>query len=263
VAASKSRLDQMLVERGLASTRARAQALVMSGRVRVPGVERPKSGMTLPADAAIEVIEAMPWVGRGGEKLAGALEDLGIVGSPGAGAVVSAPGVIRGTWLDCGASTGGFTQVLLAYGAEKVYAMDVGYGQLAAELRADPRVIVVDRFNIRNISRDVVPDPLDGVTLDLSFISSRLVLPLLPPFLKPGAAVILMFKPQFEAERSEIGKGGVIRDPGVRAAVIARFESWAAAHGWTITARANSRVAGQTGNIEVFFRLIPVSRVIE
>lgn len=245
--APKLRLDQMLVDRGLVPTRAKAQALVMSGRVRVAGVERPKSGMSLPLDAEIAVIESMPWVGRGGEKLAGALEDLGIAAD------------IRGTWLDCGASTGGFTQVLLARGAEKVYAMDVGYGQLALELREDPRVVVIDRFNIRNITRDVVPYPLDGVTLDLSFISSRLVLPLLPPFLKPGAAVLLMFKPQFEAERGEIGKGGVIRDPEVRAAVIRRFEEWTIANGWSIVARADSRVAGQTGNLEVFFRLVPAA----
>jgi 23S rRNA (cytidine1920-2'-O)/16S rRNA (cytidine1409-2'-O)-methyltransferase len=236
----------MLVDRGLVPTRSKAQALIMSGRVRVAGVERPKAGMSLPVDAEIEVVESMPWVGRGGEKLAGALEDLGIAAD------------IRGTWLDCGASTGGFTQVLLARGAEKVYAMDVGYGQLAVELRDDPRVVVIDRFNIRNISREVVPDPLDGVTLDLSFISSRLILPLLPPYLKPDAAVILMFKPQFEAERSEIGKGGVIRDPEVRAAVIARFAAWVSENGWAITARADSRVAGQTGNLEVFFRLLPV-----
>ena len=239
----KPRLDDLLVERGLVETRSKAQALIMAGRVRVEGKENPKAGMRLDPGIAIEVTEVSPWVGRGGEKLAGALKDLGLESA------------IAGAWLDCGASTGGFTEVLLARGAMRVYAVDVGYGQLDARLRNDPRIVVIERFNIRNISRDVVPDPLDGVTLDLSFISSRLVLPLLPPFLKPSAPIVLLFKPQFEAAKGEVGKGGIIRGDEERAAILDRFEKWSQENGWRIANRAPSRLQGRDGNQEIFLRL--------
>jgi 23S rRNA (cytidine1920-2'-O)/16S rRNA (cytidine1409-2'-O)-methyltransferase len=241
---TKPRLDDLLVERGLAETRSKAQALIMAGRVRVEGKENPKAGMRLDSGIAIEVTGGARWVGRGGEKLEGALEDLGL----------TAP--LAGVWLDCGASTGGFTEVLLARGAGRVYAVDVGYGQLDARLRNDPRVVVVERFNIRKITREVVPDLLDGVTLDLSFISSRLVLPLLPPYLKPDAPVVLLFKPQFEAEKGEVGKGGIIRDATQRDAILGRFASWAEENGWRIAARALSRLKGRDGNQEVFLLLV-------
>lgn len=240
---TRPRLDELLVERGLAATRSKAQALVMAGRVRVAGRENLKAGLRLEPDAAIEVIEVSRWVGRGGDKLDGAFADLGL------------PARIAGAWLDCGASTGGFTQVLLARGAERVHAIDVGYGQLDARLRSDPRVVVVERFNLRRLTAAIVPTPLAGATLDLSFISSRLVLPVLTPFLAPAAAVVLLFKPQFEAEKGAVGKGGVIRDAARREAILAAFRLWAGENGWRIEGEAPSRLKGRDGNQETFILL--------
>lgn len=240
---SKIRLDQLLVERGLVESRSKAQALIMAGRVRVAGVERPKAGLFLPVDASVEVTERSPWVGRGGEKLSGAIEDLAV------------PLPLAGSWLDCGAGTGGFSQVLLKNGAEKVYAIDVGYGQLDPLLRSDPRVVVLERTNIRSLDPSLITEPLSGASLDLSFISARLVLPLLVPRLAPSAQVIQLFKPQFEAEKHEVGKGGIIRDDDLRAAIRRRFTEWLVANGWTVLREAPSRIAGQDGNREHFFLL--------
>ncbi len=237
------RLDQLLVERGFCASRARALALIMAGRVRIEGRDRLKAGMLVPADAPLAVTEVSPWVGRGGEKLAGVLSAWGREGR------------LSGTWLDCGASTGGFTQVLLHNGAEHVFAMDVGHGQLDDSLRRDPRVTVIERFNIRHITRGVVPVPLSGVTLDLSFISSRLVLPLLPPFLERGGPIILLFKPQFEAGKGEVGKGGVIRDEAQREAILSGFRAWCADSRWEIRREEPSSVTGRDGNQEFFLEL--------
>lgn len=241
----RRRLDQILVERGLADSRAKAQALILAGAVHVERRHGVKPGTLLPADIPIEMNKPPAWVGRGGEKLAGAIAAFDLAKK------------IRGAWLDCGASTGGFTDVLLAHGAEKVYAIDVGYGQLALKLRDDPRVVVIERFNIRNITKENVPDPLDGATLDLSFISSRLVLPLLPPYLKPDARVILLFKPQFEGERRDVGRGGIVRDDATRERIVAEFEAWAARNGWAILGKTFSPITGRDGNVELLFLLAP------
>ena len=240
---ARLRLDELLVERGLAETRSRAQALILAGRIRIEGRENLKAGMRIGPDAAISVTEVSRWVGRGGEKLDGAFKDLGL------------PERIAGAWLDCGASTGGFTEVLLARGAERVHAIDVGYGQLDARLRSDPRVVIVERFNLRHLSAAIVPTPLAGATLDLSFISSRLVLPVLAPFLAIGAPVVLLFKPQFEAEKGAVGKGGVIRGEDRRAAILESFRAWAGENGWRIEREALSRLKGRAGNQETFLLL--------
>ncbi len=239
----RARLDQLLVTRGLADSLAKAQALIMAGLVEIPGVERPKAGMSVAEDAPIRLRETMPWVSRGGLKLDAALKTFGL--SHG----------LRGTWLDSGSSTGGFTQVLLAHGAERVYAVDVGYGQLDIKLREDPRVIVREKINVRHLARAIVPDDLDGVTLDLSFISSRVVLPVLGPWLKPGAPVLLLLKPQFEGEPRDVARGGVVRDDAVRARILADWETWALGNSWTIRDRMESPIRGQSGNIEYLLRL--------
>ncbi|PIU48210.1 MAG: TlyA family rRNA (cytidine-2'-O)-methyltransferase [Candidatus Hydrogenedentes bacterium CG07_land_8_20_14_0_80_42_17] len=236
------RLDQLLFEKGLAKSRSNASALIMAGKVIVKGKSNLKPGMFLSEDAEVEVMPGKKWVGRGGEKLEGALKDFGIDNT-------------KGIWLDCGASTGGFTHVLLSNGANKVYAMDVGYGQLDSLVRNDNRAVVIDRFNIRNISKAVVPELLDGVTLDLSFISSRLILPLLPPFLNSNAIVILLFKPQFEAGKGEVGKGGVIRKKEILETTLDNFRKWCAEKNYIIENEATSQIKGQKGNTEYFFKL--------
>lgn len=239
----KLRLDQLLVERGLADSRAKAQAYIMAGQIIGPANLKLKAGTLLDPNTPLELKHGSRWVGRGGEKLEGALVSFGMTAK------------LTGAWLDCGASTGGFTDVLLANGVQKVYAIDVGYGQIDSRLREDSRVVVIEKFNIRNLTTNEVPGLLDGATLDLSFISSRIVLPVLVPFLKPGADVLLLFKPQFEGERKDIGKGGVIRDEDKRTAIRASFLEWAATQGWKIEDSAESAIKGQKGNVEYFFRM--------
>lgn len=215
----------------------------MAGQVVVRGLDAPKPGMSVCEDVEVLVKESLPWVSRGGLKLDGALREFGLAGS------------LKGCWLDTGSSTGGFTQVLLSHGVERVYAVDVGYGQLDIRLRSDPRVIVRERVNARLLSREDVPEDLDGATLDLSFISSRLVLPVLASFLKPHAPVILLFKPQFEGAPRDVGKGGIVRDDAVRERILSDWEAWAAASGWTVLARMISPIRGQEGNIEYVLKL--------
>ncbi|MCS6938762.1 MAG: TlyA family RNA methyltransferase, partial [Roseiflexus sp.] len=206
--AKKVRLDQLLVQRGLAETRARAQALILAGEVRVNGVVRHKAGELVPDDAEVELIGALPYVSRGGYKLAHALDTFAL--SP---ANLAA--------IDVGASTGGFTDVLLQRGAARVYAVDVGYGQLDWRLRQDPRVIVLERTNIRYL--EALP-PLEGeeaaapvladcAVIDVSFISLKLVLPAVQRLIRPDAWIVALIKPQFEAGPAQVGKGGVVRDP--------------------------------------------------
>lgn len=243
MALKRARLDQLMTERGLVPTRSKAQALIMAGQVRVVGHENPKPGMSLPEDAAIEVLQVSPWVGRGGEKLAGAIEDFGLAGKLG------------GVWLDCGVGTGGFTDVLLANGVEKVYAVDVGYGQLDPRLRDDPRVVVMERTNIRKIEPAQLPEPLAGVTLDLSFISLRLVLPVLRPFLAPDADLVVLVKPQFEGQREDVGKGGIVRSDKIRERILHDFLVWCGDNGWRIMNQTPSRITGRQGNQEYLVHL--------
>jgi 23S rRNA (cytidine1920-2'-O)/16S rRNA (cytidine1409-2'-O)-methyltransferase len=229
---------------GLAATRTRAQALIRSGRVLVDEVPVEKPGARVRDGAAIRVRgEERTFVSRGGEKLAGALADLGI--DPGGFAC-----------LDLGASTGGFTDCLLRAGARRVVAVDVGYGQLDAGLRGDPRVLVLERTNARHLEASSVPGPIDLVTIDVSFISATLLLPRLSE-VSPGADVLVMVKPQFEVGRSQVGKGGVVRDDALRAAAADRVRRCAESLGYRLQGQVDSRVPGPKGNREIFLWLRP------
>ncbi len=240
------RLDALLVERGLAGSRERARALILAGQVRVNDTVVSKAGTPVAADARIElVVPDHPYVGRGGLKLAHALDVFGI----------DPAGM---TALDIGASTGGFTDVLLQRGAARVVALDVGHGQLDWKLRSDPRVVVLERVNARALTPDQLPAearrfPL--VTIDVSFISLRHILPVLPPLLLPGAAVIALVKPQFEAGRAEVGKGGIVRDPAVHARVVDEVAAAADALGLRRAGLAESPIAGMEGNREFLLHL--------
>jgi len=239
----KERLDLLLVARGLAETRAKAQAVVMSGLVYVDGRKADKPGMSYDGDAAIEVRgAACPYVSRGGLKLEKALRGFGVDPS---GYVCA----------DSGASTGGFTDCLLQHGAAKVYAVDVGYGQLAWKLRQDPRVVVMERTNLRYVTPEDLGEALDLATIDVSFISLRLVLPAVARLLGPDGQVICLIKPQFEAGRGKVGKKGVVRDPEVHREVLEDFLSYAPASGFTVRNLTYSPVRGPEGNIEFLARL--------
>jgi 23S rRNA (cytidine1920-2'-O)/16S rRNA (cytidine1409-2'-O)-methyltransferase len=238
----KVRVDQRVLELGLAETRARAQAYIRAGDVRWADRVVDKPGALVPADACLELRHRSPYVSRGGEKLAGALETLAFD-----------PAGLR--CADVGASTGGFTDCLLQHGAREVWAIDVGYGQLAARLRDDPRVVVLERTNVRHFARPPEVPAFDLVTADLSFISLRLVLDRLIELARPGGRLLLMVKPQFELERSEVGKGGVVRDPQLRAVAAARVREAAEAAGLRLEGETDSPLAGPKGNIEHFLLL--------
>jgi len=233
-----------VVALGLADSRSLAQALIRAGRVLVDDVPVDKPGTRVADAAAVRVRgEARRFVSRGGEKLAGALADLGID-----------PAGLRA--LDLVASTGGFTDCLLQHGATHVTAVDVGYGQLDLRLRRDPRVHVVERTNARELAAAHLPGPVDLVVVDVSFISSTLVLAPLRA-LCPAATLLVMVKPQFEVGREKVGKGGVVRDDADRVAAVERVAAFAAELGWREVGRAESRLAGPKGNREVFLHLRP------
>lgn len=236
----KERLDKLVVERELAPSRNKAQRLIMAGDVLVDDQVMTKAGMYVPVDATIEVRQKMPYVSRGGYKLAGALDDFQI--DP-AGCVAA----------DVGASTGGFTDVLLQRGADRVYAIDVGYGQLAWKLRQDSRVEVIERTNARYVGS--LPELVDLVTIDASFISLRLLLPAVKKWLKPGANVLAMVKPQFEAGRENVGKGGVVRDENIHRQVLEDLISWSRDHEWRVVGLTVSPIRGPAGNVEFFLWL--------
>lgn len=237
----KERADRLLVERGLADSRTRAQALIMAGLVFTGEQRIEKAGEMLPLEAPLAVRgRDHPWVSRGGLKLAHALEHFAL-GDAVKGAVA----------LDIGASTGGFTDVLLHHGAGRVHAVDVGYGQLADRLRRDPRVIVHERTNARHLTREIIPEPVDFLVCDASFISLKTVLPAALSLAAPRAHLIALIKPQFEAGRDAVGKGGVVRDPTVREAVVADIHDWLAEReGWRVLGVAASPVLGPKGNHE-------------
>jgi 23S rRNA (cytidine1920-2'-O)/16S rRNA (cytidine1409-2'-O)-methyltransferase len=243
----KARLDVLLTERGLAPSRERARALILAGQVMVDGQVVSKAGAPVPANAALELTAPdHPYVGRGGVKLAHALDAFGID--------------LRGRRaLDIGASTGGFTDVLLQRGAVSVIALDVGRGQLDWRLRNDPRVIVREGVNARALTADDVPHRVSVATIDVSFISLRHILPALPPFLEANADVIALVKPQFEAGRDEVGKRGIVSDPEVHREVIARVSDAAATAGLTRVNLAPSAITGATGNQEFFLHLRPAA----
>ena len=234
----KVRLDQLVFDQGLSESRERAKAIIMSGVVYVNGQRADKPGAQVAPDAKIEVRgNTLPYVSRGGFKLEKALKVF----------PVDPTGL---TCIDCGASTGGFTDVLLQNGAAKVYAVDVGYGQLAWSLRNDPRVISIERTNVRYITSDQIPEPLDLAVMDLSFISVKLILPAVCPLLKDDAAVVCLIKPQFEAGREEVGKKGVVRDPKVHLEVLESFLDFVPGAGFTVMGLDYSPIKGPEGNIE-------------
>jgi 23S rRNA (cytidine1920-2'-O)/16S rRNA (cytidine1409-2'-O)-methyltransferase len=239
----RTRLDYLLVIRTLADTRAKAQALILAGRVLVDGAPVTKAGALVAAGAEISLKPAPAYVSRGGEKLAGALEHFGV--DP-AGKFC----------LDAGASTGGFTQVLLRRGASKVYAVDVGYGQLDQSLRQDPRVAVLERTNIRFLPKEAVPEPIDLATLDLSFISLTLVLPKILEFLAPGGEILALVKPQFEVGKGKVGKGGVVRDPELQREAVEKVALAAMAMSLEVSPPFPSPLKGPKGNQEYFLLLI-------
>lgn len=235
----KVRVDQLLVERGLAESRTRAQALIMAGTVFSGERKIAKAGDTLAPDAALEVKgRDHPWVSRGGLKLDHALAHFGWDMT---GAVV----------IDVGASTGGFTDVALTRGAARVYAVDVGHGQLAWKLRQDERVVVLEKTNARHLSAEIIPEPVDLVVCDASFIGLKTVLPAAMALTKPHARLVALIKPQFEVGKERVGKGGVVRDPALHAEVCADIEAWMNAQpGWRVAGLTTSPITGPEGNVE-------------
>ncbi|MHB0878399.1 MAG: TlyA family RNA methyltransferase [Anaerolineae bacterium] len=235
------RLDVEMVARGLAQSRHRAQQLIDAGAVTVDGRPAAKASMAVHAGATIGVADAIPYVGRGGLKLAAAL----------AAFAVAVPGR---TALDVGASTGGFTDVLLRQGAARVFAVDVGHGQLAPSLRSDPRVTSLEGTDIRELAP--LPGPVDIAVIDVSFISLRLVLPAVARHLAPAADVVALLKPQFEAGPGAVNRQGVLRDPERRLALVSEFCDWAVQQGWLPLAAITSPVAGGEGNVEYLLHLV-------
>ncbi|WP_164157585.1 TlyA family RNA methyltransferase [Sandarakinorhabdus rubra] len=234
----KQRVDQLLVERGLAESRTRAQALVMAGLVFSGDRKIAKSGDTLPADAPIEVKgRDHPWVSRGGIKLDHGLTHFGW---DVAGAIA----------IDVGSSTGGFTDVLLSRGVSRVYAVDSGTNQLAWKLRQDPRVVVLEQLSARLLTREHVPEPVDLIVCDASFISLMKVLPVPMGLARPTARLLALIKPQFEAGRGEVGKGGVVRDAAVHERVCREVADWMAGEGWAVAGITPSPITGPEGNVE-------------
>ena len=236
---SRPRLDQLMVERGLAGSRAKAQALVLAGQVFSGERRLDKPGQTVAPDISLEVrTPGAPYVSRGGLKLAHALDHF----------AVDPAGMVA---LDVGASTGGFTDVLLQRGARRVYAVDVGHGQLDWRLRTDPRVVVLERTNARHLRREHVPEPIDLIVCDVSFISLELALPAALALAAPAALLIALIKPQFEVGKGQVGKGGVVRDPALHDMVCARISRWLGhEQGWRVRASIQSPITGPKGNRE-------------
>lgn len=236
---AKQRLDQLLVERGLAESRTRAQALIMSGNVLVAGKPVDKAGQSVAQD--VEIIlkgRDHPWVSRGGLKLVHGLEHFAI----------DPAGLVA---MDVGSSTGGFTDVLLTHGAARVYAVDSGTNQLAWKLRQDERVIVHEQTSARILTSAHIPEPIDVVVCDASFISLAKVLERPLSFAAPGARLVALIKPQFEAGRADVGKGGVVRDPQIHERVCADMQAWLAAlPGWNVLGLTTSPITGPEGNVE-------------
>jgi len=234
----KVRADQLLVSRGLAESRTRAQALIMAGTVFSGERKLSKAGEMLAEDAPLEVRgKDHPWVSRGGIKLDHGLTHFGF-------------DVAGGVALDVGSSTGGFTDVLLSRGAAKVYAVDVGTNQLAWKLRQDPRVVVHEQTNARTLDAGAIPEPIDIIVCDASFIGLAKVLEAPLKLAKPGAKLVALIKPQFEAGREEVGKGGVVRDPAVHERVCAEAAAWVQSQGWTVLGVVPSPITGPEGNVE-------------
>jgi 23S rRNA (cytidine1920-2'-O)/16S rRNA (cytidine1409-2'-O)-methyltransferase len=241
---AKRRLDALLVDRGLAESPEKARALVMAGQVTVNERPAPKAGVLVADDAALAVDLGPQYVSRGGEKLEHALESFRL----------DVTGLVA---ADIGASTGGFTDCLLQHSATRVYAIDVGRGQLDYGLRGDSRVISMESVNARNL--EALPEPVDIATIDVSFISLETVLPVVARLLAPSGTIVALFKPQFEAAKSEVPRGGVIRDAQVHSVLIGRFAAWCVTNGFGIRDLVASPILGAEGNREFLFHLTPHS----
>jgi 23S rRNA (cytidine1920-2'-O)/16S rRNA (cytidine1409-2'-O)-methyltransferase len=232
----KTRLDRLLVERGLVESREKAQALIMAGEVLVGGQKASKPGQPVPEDAALEVLSRPPYVGRGGFKLAGALQHFAI-------------DVTGAVCLDIGSSTGGFTDAMLQAGAARVHCVDVGTGQLDWKLRNDARVVVHEGINARELAFDDIGEQADFITCDVSFISVTLILPAAVPLLRPNGRMVILVKPQFEAGKGQVGKGGIVRDPEIHQAACNRVAAAVRGFGFE-TAIMESPIRGAEGNKE-------------
>ena len=234
----RKRLDQALLSRGLAATRSRARDLILRGEVSVDDVVVTKAGVPVSDAASIRIAGAAAYVSRGALKLEAALEAFGL----------EARGRIA---LDVGASTGGFTEVLLAHGAERVYAVDVGHGQLHGRLKADPRVVSLEGCDARALDRELISEPVDAIVADASFISLTQALPAALALAAPGAWLVALVKPQFEAGREAVGRGGIVRDPAAHEAAVAKVSEWLASKpGWQVAGLMPSPIAGGAGNRE-------------
>lgn len=235
---AKERLDKLLVDRGLVASRERARALIMEGKVAVNGMPAAKAGALVPADAAVALRdEDIPYVSRGGLKLEAAVTHFAIP-------------LDNKIAMDVGASTGGFTDCLLQRGVRKVYCVDVGYGQLAWKLRQDPRVVLLERTNIRHLERQNIPDAVDIATVDVSFISLEKVLPRILEFLAPGGEVVALIKPQFEVGKGEVDKGGIVKDEAKRQRAVEQVRAAFESLGLETVGIIPSPILGQKGNRE-------------
>ena len=240
----KLRLDRLLVDRGLVESRERGQALILAGQILVNGQKQDKAGALVPEDAELRILgETLPYVSRGGLKLEAALREFRI--DP------------KGkTALDVGASTGGFTDCLLQHGAIKVYAVDVGYGQMAWKLRQDPRVVLIERTNIREIAPSLIQEPVDLIVIDVSFISLEKVVPPVLPLLAKNGSLTALIKPQFEVGREQVGKGGIVRDEAARNAAKERVSAFIHGLGLTVKGVIPSPITGQDGNVEYLIHAV-------
>jgi 23S rRNA (cytidine1920-2'-O)/16S rRNA (cytidine1409-2'-O)-methyltransferase len=241
---AKERLDVLLVQRGLCASREKAQRLIMAGAVFSAGTRLDKASLAVSGDAPLEVREADRYVGRGGHKLEGALARFAIDPS----------GLVC---LDVGASTGGFTDCLLQHGAAKVYALDVGHGQLDWKIRSDPRVMVMEHCNARHLQPGDLPEKVNLIVADVSFISLTLVLPPVAAVLTDGGMIVALIKPQFELSRAEVGRGGVVRDDAARGKAVDKIRNFAASRGWVWGGVTDSPIAGADGNREFLCLLKP------
>jgi 23S rRNA (cytidine1920-2'-O)/16S rRNA (cytidine1409-2'-O)-methyltransferase len=241
---AKERLDVLLVQRGLCASREKAQRLIMAGAVFSAGTRLDKASLAVSGDAPLEVREADRYVGRGGHKLEGALARFAIDPS----------GLVC---LDVGASTGGFTDCLLQHGAAKVYALDVGHGQLDWKIRSDPRVVVMEHCNARHLQPGDLPEKVNLIVADVSFISLTLVLPPVAAVLTDGGMIVALIKPQFELSRAEVGRGGVVRDDAARGKAVDKIRNFAASRGWVWGGVTDSPIAGADGNREFLCLLKP------
>lgn len=241
---SKIRLDRLLVDRALVESRERGQALILAGQVLANGQKQDKAGALVPGDAEVRILgEVLPFVSRGGLKLEAALREFH----------VNVSGL---TALDIGASTGGFTDCLLQHGARKVYAVDVGYGQMAWKIRQDERVVVIERANVRGLDPALIPEPADIVVIDVSFISLEKVIPPVLKFLKTNAQMIALIKPQFEVGREQVGKGGIVRDEAARDAAVKRIEDFVQTQQFEVLGVMPSPITGQDGNVEFLIHAV-------